>query len=357
MMQTQRNAPRDAYAEAGVDISAADDFIERLKPLAKSTLIPGAIGGVGGFGAVFDPKAAGLKDPLLVMGCDSTGTKLLGGLAADRLEPLGQDAVAMSVNDVLTHGARPLAFLDYMAFGKLDPARAERLAAGVAEACRAVGCALIGGETAEMPGLYQGDEFELAGFALGAVEREHLLPRKDDIQPGDVVIGLASDGVHSNGFSLVRKILAAEGLGWNDAAPFDPEQSVADVFLTPTRLYVRPVLEMLAHAEGSGIRAMAHITGGGLTENLPRILPEGLGACLDGRSWTVPPEFIWMKQAGGVTPADMLRSFNCGIGFCLVVSPETADKLCTRLQESGERPCKIGHIMEGKGISWDFLPL
>ena len=330
------------YRAAGVDIDAGDALVERIKPLARSTERAGVMGGVGGFGALFDLRAAGFRDPVLVSSTDGVGTKLKVAIEAGRHDTVGIDLVAMCVNDLVVQGAEPLFFLDYFATGALDVAHAATVVAGIAEGCRQAGCALVGGETAEMPGLYAGGDYDLAGFSVGAAERDALLPA--GVAPGDTVLGLASSGVHSNGYSLVRRIVAASGLAWDAAAPFDPGRTLAAALLEPTRIYVRPLLAL--HRAGL-LRAAAHITGGGLPGNLPRVLPDGVVARLDAGAWALPPVFRWLAQTGGVAADEMLRVFNCGIGMALVVAdPAPAIAL---LAEHGARAVPIGMIEEGDG--------
>ncbi|MGI3778752.1 MAG: phosphoribosylformylglycinamidine cyclo-ligase [Janthinobacterium lividum] len=335
------------YRDAGVDIAAGDALVDAIKPAARATDRPGTMGGLGGFGALFDLRAAGFHDPVLVSATDGVGTKLLVAIEAGAQDPtlhdtLGIDLVAMCVNDLVVQGAEPLFFLDYLATGHLDVAQAARIVAGIARGCSESGCALVGGETAEMPGLYSGGHYDLAGFAVGAAERGHLLPR--EIAPGDTILGLASDGIHSNGFSLVRRIVERSGLGWHDDAPFAPGTTLARALMTPTRLYVRSVLAL--HKAGL-LRAAAHITGGGLPGNLPRVLPENTTAVLDLTSWPRPPVFDWLSATGNVAPDEMLRVFNCGIGMALVVSNVvTATAL---LSELGEDVHVIGRIEAGSG--------
>jgi phosphoribosylformylglycinamidine cyclo-ligase len=335
------------YREAGVDISAGEALVERIAPAAKRTARPGVMGGLGGFGALFDPKAAGFADPILVAATDGVGTKLRIAIDTGRLSTIGIDLVAMCVNDLVCQGAEPLFFLDYFATGKLAPEAAAQVIEGVAEGCAGAGCALIGGETAEMPGMYAPGDFDLAGFAVGALERGSHLPA--GVAEGDVLLGLASDGVHSNGFSLVRRVAEAEGLGWDDPSPFSGA-TLGEALLTPTRLYVRPAL---AARRAGGLRALAHVTGGGLTENLPRVLPEGLGARVDLSAWTLPPVFGWLREAGEVAEAEMLRSFNCGIGMVAVAAPEKAEALAALLEAEGERVHVIGRVEAGQGVAYD----
>jgi phosphoribosylformylglycinamidine cyclo-ligase len=335
------------YRDAGVDIAAGDALVERIKPLARATDRPGTMGGLGGFGALFDLKAAGFRDPILVSSTDGVGTKLKIAIESGIHGFVGQDLVAMCVNDLVVQGAEPLFFLDYFATGTLEVAHAAAVLEGIAEGCRIAGCALVGGETAEMPGLYRGGDYDLAGFTVGAAEREALLPRPD-LGPGDVLLGLASSGVHSNGFSLVRRVLEVAGLPLIATAPFAPEHSVAAALLTPTRIYVKPVLAL--HRAGL-LKAAAHITGGGLPGNLPRVLPEGVVAVLDSRAWPVPPVFAWLARAGGVAAEEMLRVFNCGLGMVLAVPAEQAMAAMLLLESHGETVFRIGMLEAGAGAA------
>jgi phosphoribosylformylglycinamidine cyclo-ligase len=341
----QGTAGGDRYREAGVDIARGAALVERIKPLARSTRRAGSEAGLGGFGALFDLAACGYRDPLLVATTDGVGTKLLLAVEAGRLEGIGVDLVAMNVNDLVVQGAEPLLFLDYLATGRLDLEQAETVLRGVARGCREAGCALVGGETAEMPGLYAPGHLDLAGFALGAVERERVLPRPG-MAPGAVVLGLPSSGVHSNGFSLVRLILAERGLSPADPAPFAPGSSLAEALLEPTRIYVRGCL---AAARTGAVLAMAHVTGGGLVENLPRVLPEGVVARLDARAWPLPPVLSWLAQVGRLGPAELARTFNGGLGMLLVVEPERVAEVRAALARAGERPLEVGRLEPGAG--------
>jgi phosphoribosylformylglycinamidine cyclo-ligase len=332
------------YRASGVDIDAGDALVERIKPLARATARAGAMGGIGGFGALFDPRAAGFADPILVATTDGVGTKLRLAIETGRLDTVGIDLVAMCVNDLVVQGATPLLFLDYFATGKLDVARAAAVLGGIAEGCKLAGCALVGGETAEMPGMYAGEEFDLAGFAVGAAERGTLLPR--GVAAGDAILGLASAGVHSNGFSLVRRVAAGAGLGWENDAPFAPGQSLGAALLAPTRIYVRALLAL--HRAGL-LRAAAHITGGGLPGNLPRVLPDDTRAVLNAATWAPPPVFAWLAATGGVAPAEMLRVFNCGIGMALVVTDAAAARAVLRAE--GETVFDIGHVAAAEGAA------
>jgi phosphoribosylformylglycinamidine cyclo-ligase len=334
-----------SYRAAGVDIDAGDALVEAIKPLARATARPGVMGGLGGFGALFDLKAAGFSDPVLVSTTDGVGTKLRLAIETGRHDTIGTDLVAMCVNDLVVQGAEPLFFLDYFATGGLDVAVARRVVAGIAAACGACGCALVGGETAEMPGMYAAGDYDLAGFAVGAAERGRLLPA--GIAPGDALLGLASDGVHSNGFSLVRRIVARSGLGWGDAAPFAPGLTLAEALLTPTRLYVAPLLAL--HAAGLLLGA-AHITGGGLPGNVPRVLPDGMGVAID-RAWAVPPVFRWLREVGAVAPDEMLRVFNNGIGMVLVVREAAA--AMAALAGWGLEPVVLGRVTGTGGFAMD----
>jgi phosphoribosylformylglycinamidine cyclo-ligase len=332
------------YAAAGVDIDAGNSLVESIKPLVRATRRPGADAEIGGFGGLFDLKAAGFVDPLLVAANDGVGTKVKIAIESGQHDHIGIDLVAMCVNDLIVQGAEPLFFLDYYATGKLDPVVGARIVAGIARGCQESGCALIGGETAEMPGLYAGEDYDLAGFAVGAVERTRLLPRSERIRPGDVLLGLASSGVHSNGFSLVRQIVARSGLKWSDPAPFAPESDLASALLVPTRLYVRPLLQALA--AGEGILALAHITGGGFIENIPRVLPAGLSVALDLAAITVPPVFGWLAATGAVAEYEMLRTFNCGIGMVVVAAQEEAESVASALRAVGESPVRLGMVVQ-----------
>ncbi len=329
-----------SYAQAGVDIAAGNALVERIKPAAKRTARSGTMAGLGGFGALFDLKAAGYADPILVAATDGVGTKLRIAIDTGRVETIGTDLVAMCVNDLICQGAEPLFFLDYFATGKLDVEQAARIVGGIADACAASGCALVGGETAEMPGMYSGGDFDLAGFAVGAMERGAALPA--GVAEGDVLLGLASDGVHSNGYSLVRKVVERAGLGWDAPAPFAPGQSLGAALLAPTRLYVRPLLGAL---RAGGLHGLAHITGGGITENLPRLLPEGLGAEVDLDAWSLPPVFAWLAENAGLSQAELLRTFNAGIGMIAAVAPDRADTIAAHLQAEGETVHRLGQIV------------
>ena len=335
-----------SYVQAGVDIDAGNALVEAIKPAAKATARSGVMAGLGGFGALFDLKAAGYADPILVAATDGVGTKLRIAIDTGHLDTIGIDLVAMCVNDLVCQGAEPLFFLDYFATGKLDVAAATRVIAGIAAGCSAAGCALIGGETAEMPGMYEAKDFDLAGFAVGAMERGAGLPA--DVQPGNVLLGLASDGVHSNGYSLVRRIIAQTGLGWEAPAPFSTRSLGAEL-LTPTRLYVKPAL---AAIRAGGVHALAHITGGGLTENLPRVLPEGMGAEIDLGAWDLPPVFRWLATEGGLAQAEMLKTFNAGIGMVLVVAEDRAAELAQVLAAQGEQVHTLGHVAQGSGVRY-----
>jgi phosphoribosylformylglycinamidine cyclo-ligase len=332
-----------SYAAAGVDIDAADALVEAIKPLARATTRAGALGGLGGFGALFDPRAAGFVDPILVSTTDGVGTKLMVAIATGMHDTVGIDLVAMCVNDLVVQGAEPLLFLDYFATGRLDVAQARRVIAGIASGCKEAGCTLVGGETAEMPGLYGSEDYDLAGFAVGAAERNALLPR--GVGPGDVVLGLASSGLHSNAFSLVRRVVQVSGLPWDAPAPFAPDGSLGAALLEPTRIYVRSLLAL--HRTGM-MKAAAHITGGGLPGNLPRVLPDGTVAVLTP-DWTVPPVFAWLARTGGIASTEMLRVFNCGIGMAVVVSAADAEAATTLLRAEGEDVTRIGHIEAAAG--------
>ena len=334
------------YADAGVDIDAGNSLIERIKPAAKRTARTGVMAGLGGFGALFDLKGAGYNDPILVAATDGVGTKLRIAIDTGNVDTIGIDLVAMCVNDLVCQGAEPLFFLDYFATGKLDIEDATRIINGIAAGCEASGCALIGGETAEMPGMYHDGDFDLAGFAVGAMERGADLPA--GVVEGDVLLGLESDGVHSNGYSLVRRIVDVSGLGWADDAPF-ADGPLGAALLTPTRLYVKSTLSAIKHG---GVHALAHITGGGLTENLPRVLPEGLGAQIDLNAWELPPVFKWLAATGGIVESEMLKTFNSGIGMVLSVAASEADAVTAILTAAGENVMQIGTVKAGEGVSY-----
>ncbi len=329
------------YAQAGVDIDAGAALVDRIKPLAKATRRPGADGSLGGFGALFDLRAAGFTDPLLVSTTDGVGTKLKIAIDTGQHDTVGIDLVAMCVNDLLAQGAEPLIFLDYFATGKLDVEAAARVVAGIAEGCRQAGCALAGGETAEMPGMYAAGDYDLAGFSLGAVERGAVLPRLGDQKSGDVIIGLASSGPHSNGYSLIRRIVERSGLEWSAASPFSDDETLASALLRPTRIYVRQVLPQI---RAGRISACAHITGGGLIENPPRVIAEGLTARFDWNAWAPPPVFGWLQEVGGVADAEMRRTFNCGVGLILTVRPDDAGEVLAGLVEAGEDAFVCGEL-------------
>ncbi|TAJ89346.1 phosphoribosylformylglycinamidine cyclo-ligase [Reyranella sp.] len=334
------NRPPLTYKDAGVDIDAGDELVEHIKPLARSTNRPGVMGGLGGFGGLFDLKAAGFKDPILVSGTDGVGTKLKVAIEAAVPDTVGIDLVAMCVNDIVVQGAEPLFFLDYYASGHLDVDVGRRLVAGIAEGCRRAGCALVGGETAEMPGMYADGDYDLAGFSVGAAERDALLPRAD-IAVGDVVLGLASSGAHSNGYSLVRRVVERSGLKYTDKAPF-ADKTLGEALLEPTRIYVKQVLQAV-RATGA-IKGLAHITGGGLPGNVPRCLPDGLRARLDARRWTAPAVFRWLHDVGQVPTDDMLRTFNCGLGMIVVTAAADAERVAKALTEAGETVHQVGTI-------------
>ncbi len=328
------------YAEAGVDIDAGNRTVDLIRTSVRSTRRPGADGEIGGFGGLFDLKAAGFIDPILVAANDGVGTKVKIAYETGRNDTVGIDLVAMCVNDLVVQGAEPLFFLDYYATGQLDPAVAAAVVAGIAEGCRQAGCALIGGETAEMPGIYAGRAYDLAGFAVGAAERGTLLPR--GVAAGDVIYGLRSSGVHSNGFSLVRKVVALSGLDWEAPCPFAPGKSLAEALLVPTRIYVKLLLAALERTQG--VRALAHITGGGFIDNLPRILPPGLGCVLDLDAVEVLPVFRWLASQGGISANEMARTFNCGIGMAVVVAQDEAAAVERVFADLGEDLVRLGAI-------------
>ena len=332
------------YADAGVDIDAGNLLVERIKPAAKRTIRPGAMSGLGGFGALFDLKAAGYTDPVLVAATDGVGTKLRIAIDTGNVDTIGVDLVAMCVNDLVCQGAEPLFFLDYFATGKLDVAEATRIINGIAAGCEASGCALIGGETAEMPGMYHKGDFDLAGFAVGAMERGTDLPK--GVAEGDVLLGLASNGVHSNGYSFVRKVVELSGLGWDAPSPFS-DGSLGAALLAPTRLYVK---QALAAVRAGGVHALAHITGGGLTENPPRVIPDGLACEIDLSAWALPPVFRWLAETAGMSQPELLKTFNCGIGMMVVVAPDRADDIAALLAGQGETVVRLGRVVEGAGV-------
>ena len=334
------------YAQAGVDIDAGNALVERIKPAAAATKRTGVASGLGGFGGLFDLKAAGFSDPVLVAATDGVGTKLRIAIDTGNVGGVGIDLVAMCVNDLVCQGAEPLFFLDYFATGKLELDQAARIIEGIAKGCKDSGCALIGGETAEMPGMYAGGDFDLAGFSVGALERGTALPA--NVAAGDVLLGLASDGVHSNGYSLVRRIVEASGLAWDDACPWG-EGTLGEALLTPTRLYVKAAL---AAIKAGGVHGFAHITGGGLTENLPRVLPEGLGVHVELTRWSLPPVFKWLSDQGGMAEAEMLKTFNSGIGMVVVVAADAVDDVTAALIGQGQDVIAIGEVIEGQGVTY-----
>ncbi len=334
------------YAAAGVDIDAGNRMVELIKPFLRRTARAGADAEIGGFGGLFDLKAAGFSDPILVAATDGVGTKVKIAVETSRHGTIGIDLVAMSVNDLVVQGAEPLFFLDYFACSKLDPEVGAAVVTGIAAACRESGCALIGGETAEMPGIYQPGDYDLAGFAVGAVARDALLPRRD-IAPGDVVVGLASSGVHANGFSLVRRIVANSGLPWDAAAPFERRQSLGEALLMPTRLYVRSCLAAIRNTKA--VKAFAHITGGGFIENIPRVLPKGLSVSLDLSRVPVLPVFKWLAASGEVAEREMLRTFNCGIGMVAVLDASAAAAASEQFTANGETVVRLGEVVAGNG--------
>jgi len=335
-----------SYSDAGVDIDAGNELVERIKPSLKKTNRPGVLSAIGGFGGLFDLKAAGFKDPILVAATDGVGTKLKIAIETKKLSTIGIDLVAMCVNDLICQGAEPLIFLDYFATGKLKLENAENIIGGIAKGCEVAGCALIGGETAEMPRMYHGEDFDLAGFSVGAIERGQELPLPTNI--GDIIIGLSSNGIHSNGYSLVRKIVEKCGLQWSDKAPFE-NKNLGDALLTPTKLYVKQCLE-LKNIEG--VKAFAHITGGGLTENILRALGEGQGIKIDLSTWNLPPVFNWLSSAGGVSQDEMLKTFNCGIGMTVICSQASKNAVFSLLEKNGERPTLIGEVTDTKKVHY-----
>ena len=330
-----------SYRDAGVDIEAGERLVEAIGPLAKATARAGVMGGLGGFGALFDLKASGYEDPVLISGTDGVGTKLMLAFETGIHNTVGIDLVAMCANDVLAQGAEPLFFLDYFATGKLEAGIAEAVIAGIAEGCRQSGCALVGGETAEMPGMYPPGHYDLAGFVVGAVDRAKVLPRMADMAAGDVLIGISSSGPHSNGYSLIRRIVEREGLSYDAASPFS-DGTLGEALLTPTRLYSSAALPLI---KGGLIKGLAHITGGGLTENTPRMCPDHLAPRIDRTSWAPGPVFQWLQQAGGVDLDEMHRTFNMGIGMVFAVAPDMADTVIARLREAGESPVILGDLV------------
>jgi len=338
-MTTGRN--RLTYKDAGVDIDAGDALVDRIAPMAKTTARPGADATLGGFGGLFDLKAAGFRDPLLVASTDGVGTKLKIAIETRDFRTIGQDLVAMCVNDIVVQGAEPLFFLDYYATGALDVDAAATVVEGVARACRESGCALIGGETAEMPGLYAKGDFDLAGFAVGAVERGAVLPKTETMKEGDVVVGVASSGAHSNGFSLVRRVAGASGLSYARPAPFAKDRSLGEALLAPTRLYVKSALAAIRTGH---VKGLAHITGGGLTENLPRVLPDGLDAEIDLSAWKLPGVFAWLAREAGLDAPEMLRTFNCGVGLVAICAAGHESAVIAAFEQAGESAFRIGAL-------------
>jgi phosphoribosylformylglycinamidine cyclo-ligase len=338
------------YAQAGVDIDAGNRMVDLIKPLVRATARRGADAEIGGFGGLFDLKGAGFRDPVLVAATDGVGTKVKIAIETGHHSTIGIDLVAMSVNDLVVQGAEPLFFLDYFACGKLDADMGASVVKGIAAACKESGCALIGGETAEMPGVYHGGDYDLAGFAVGAAERGELLPRPD-VKPGDTLIGLASSGVHSNGFSLVRKVVEKSGLRWDAPAPFASGQSLGEAVLTPTRLYVKSCLAAIRQTKA--VKALCHITGGGFPDNIPRVLPDGMGAQIDLTKIPVLPVFKWLAREGGIAQNEMLRTFNCGIGMIAVVAAADADRVTAAFKQTGETVVAIGAITASGGVSYN----
>ncbi len=351
------------YRDSGVDIDAGNALVHAIKPMVKTTRRPGSDAALGGFGGLFDLKAAGFRDPILVAANDGVGTKLKIAIDSGRHTTIGIDLVAMCVNDLVVQGAEPLFFLDYYATGHLEVAVAKDVVSGIAEGCRLAGCALIGGETAEMPGMYHKGDYDLAGFAVGAVERGEILPRAD-IVVGDVLIGLPSAGVHSNGYSLVRRLADKEKIAWGDAAPWAAGTTFGEALLTPTRIYVKSVLaaiEATGGASDGAVKGLSHITGGGLSENVPRVLPDTVAAAIDLSAIVVPPVFGWLAKAGNLDDTEMLRTFNCGIGMVVIAEKARAGEVIAALTEAGEAPVILGEIIaptgeksdaKGKGEAW-----
>jgi len=331
-----------SYKDAGVDIEAGNELVEAIKPAAASTKRPGCVSGLGGFGALFDLKAAGYHDPILVSGTDGVGTKLKVAIESGIHDTVGIDLVAMCVNDLIVQGAEPLFFLDYFATGHLSIDAGRAIIEGIAEGCRQSGAALIGGETAEMPGMYKQGDYDLAGFCVGAVERQNILTG-DGVTPGDILLGLASSGVHSNGFSLVRRLVEDSGVGYHDPCPYDVSKSFGAALLEPTKIYVKSTLAAL---KASHIKAISHITGGGFVENIPRILPDGVSAHVDASSWTLPPVFDWLRKAGNLAPLEMAKTFNCGIGLVVIVKAEGAEETRKIFEQMGETVFTLGHVVK-----------
>ncbi len=329
------------YAQAGVDIDAGAALVERIKPLAKSTRRSGSEPSLGGFGALFDLKAAGYDDPLLVTTTDGVGTKLKVAIETGLHGTVGIDLVGMCVNDLLAQGAEPLMFLDYYATGKLDVEAAASVVAGIAEGCRQANCALVGGETAEMPGMYSEGDYDMAGFCVGAVDRDKVLPRLGDQREGDILVGIGSSGPHSNGYSLIRRIVERSGLAWTAPSPFSDGQTLAEALLEPTRIYIKTVLP---HLKAGRVKGLAHITGGGLVENPPRAIAEGLVPRFDWNAWALPPVFEWLAQTGGVAEAEMRRTFNCGLGLVLVVDPHDLPEVLEGLVRAEEDAFVVGEL-------------
>ncbi|VAW15297.1 Phosphoribosylformylglycinamidine cyclo-ligase [hydrothermal vent metagenome] len=341
-----------SYKQAGVDINAGNALVEAIKPAVRNTMRAGADGEIGGFGGLFDLKAAGFFDPVLIAANDGVGTKLRIAIEMEKHDTIGIDLVAMCVNDLVVQGAEPLFFLDYLATGALDVKQATTIIAGIADGCRQAGCALIGGETAEMPGMYHNKDYDLAGFSVGAVERDALLPRPD-IAAGDVLVAIASSGIHSNGFSLVRKLVETSGLDWRNPAPFDPAISLGEALLTPTRIYVKPILSALK--QGIAIKGLVHITGGGFIDNIPRILPAELAANIDLDALAPPPVFGWLAQTGSLNQSEMLRTFNCGVGMIAIVPEKSTTQLIAHLEQQGEKATIIGSLTKRNDAAVEFL--
>lgn len=345
----------NAYKDAGVDIDAGEEVVSRIKPLVKATYRSGVMGGLGGFGALFDPKAAGYQDPVLISSTDGVGTKLKIAIDTGLHHTVGIDLVAMCVNDLIVQGGEPLFFLDYFASGKLDVSTAEAVIGGIAKGCEMAGCALIGGETAEMPGLYAAGDYDLAGFTVGAVERDQLIDGTK-VKEGDILLGLASNGLHSNGFSLVRKLVKdTQGATYDSHVPFESQAAnLGEALLTPTRIYVKPVLHILRRFAGD-VHSMVHVTGGGLLENVPRSIPEGLSAEIDCAAWPFPPVYQWLKKIGKLSNTDLSRTLNTGIGFILVVNPKSAEEIAIQLSEQGETVYRIGTVKKDAGTRVTLL--
>jgi phosphoribosylformylglycinamidine cyclo-ligase len=349
-----------AYKKAGVDINAGAELVDRIKPLVKSTSRSGVLSNIGGFGALFDLKETGYKDPVLVSSTDGVGTKIKIAIEAGKHDTIGIDLVAMCVNDLIVQGAEPLFFMDYFACGKLDTNIAEEVISGIVEGCRMSNCALIGGETAEMPGMYAADDYDLAGFTVGAVERNNIV-KSDLVEKGNIILGIASNGAHSNGYSLIRNIIEnSNRFSYNDPAPFQPGATLAEAFLEPTRIYVPPILKALNEKDQNGhtaIKSIANITGGGLTENIPRSIPDNLSAIIDASSWELPPMFKWLREEGKINNHDMVKTFNCGIGMAVICDQNSVDTVKDHLENENDKLYVIGEVTENKNSANSYIKI